>query len=70
MKTATELKTDELVEIVDRVQGLMYLCYRPDDYTECWNPEKYKLHYEHDMLTDIRRILERYDLAPETERNV
>jgi hypothetical protein len=60
MKTAGALTQEQLVHIVEQVQGLLYQDLDPDG-RKCWNPGK---NWSPDLLDDLVRALDEYGLVP------
>lgn len=59
MKRARELRGGELVNIVDRIQALLYLDI--DDVKEFWNRDK---EWDSDTFIAVGEVLADYDLVP------
>jgi hypothetical protein len=64
MKTAGELTREQLADIVDQVQGLLYLDLDQED-KEFWNPDK---SWNVEFLDDIARKLAECGMVPTDTR--
>ena len=66
MKTASMLKTDELIEIVDVIQGILCISVT-DNGTEYWDPDKECCV---DSTSDIYEALNEFGLIPKEREKI